>query len=237
MARSAPAKSRRRRERGSITVDEIINGAFEVGAEVSMDNLSMPLLAKHLGVGVTSIYWYFRRKDDLLDAMTDRALHEYNFTDPSIDADNWRESLRKHAQTMRQTFRSNPVLCDLVLIRGTYSRRAARNALEKIEQPVAALVQAGLSPEDAFDTYAAIAVHTRGWAVLERLQDKMAAPTANGDKLIDAEVMPLIAEVSRKGHRIGAADDINFDFILDSILDHAEQLIALCSTRRPHRED
>ena len=98
------------------------------------------------------------------------------------------------------------------------------------------MVQAGLSPEDAFDTYAAIAVHTRGWAVLERLQDKMAAPAANGDKLIDAEAMPLIAEVSRKGHRIGAADDINFDFILDSILDHADQLIALCSTRRTHRK-
>ena len=128
----------------------------------------MPMLAKHLGVGVTSIYWYFRKKDDLLDAMADRALREYKYTDPSIDAENWRESLRKHAQTMRQTFRNDPVLCDLILIRGTYSRGAARNALEKIESPVAALVQAGLSPQDAFDTYAAIAVHTRGSAVLAK---------------------------------------------------------------------
>jgi AcrR family transcriptional regulator len=227
MARSTASKPRPRRERGSINVDEIVNGAFEVAAEVSLDNLSMPMLAKHLDVGVTSIYWYFRKKDDLLDAMADRALHEYNFTDPSIDAENWRESLRKHAQTMRQTFRNDPVLCDLILIRGTYSRGAARNALEKIEQPVAALVQAGLSPEDAFDTYASIAVHTRGWAVLERLQDKMSAPTPKVGKLVDAETAPLIAEVSKKGHRIGAADDINFDFILDSILDRAEGLITV----------
>ena len=63
---------RRRRERGSISVDEILNGAFEVATEVSIANLSMPLLAKHLDVGVTSIYWYFRKKDELLDAMTDR---------------------------------------------------------------------------------------------------------------------------------------------------------------------
>ncbi len=104
---------------------------------------------------------------------------------------------------MRQTFHNDPVLCDLILIRGTYSRGAARNALEKIESPVAALVQAGLSPEDAFDTYAAIAVHTRGSAVLERLQDKMAQPTADNDRLIDEESMPLIAEVAKKGHRIG----------------------------------
>src|SRR6476620_5282177 len=198
MAKPAGGEPRKRRERGSINADEIVTGAFEVAAEVSLDNLSMPMLAKHLGVGVTSLYWYFRKKDDLLDAMADRALHEYTYTDPSIDAENWRQSLRKHAQTMRQTFRNDPVLCDLILIRGTYSRGAARNALEKIESPVAALVQAGLSTEDAFDTYAAIAVHTRGSAVLERLQDKMVAPRAGADRLIDEESMPLIAEVAKK---------------------------------------
>ena len=63
------APQRRRRERGSISVDEIINGAFEVATEVSIDNLSMPQLARHLDVGVTSIYWYFRKKDELLDAV------------------------------------------------------------------------------------------------------------------------------------------------------------------------
>ena len=74
MARTATAHSRRRRERGSISVEQIVNGAFEIAAEGSIDNLSMPVLAKHLDVGITSIYWYFRKKDDLLDAMTDRAL-------------------------------------------------------------------------------------------------------------------------------------------------------------------
>ncbi|MGH3677687.1 MAG: TetR/AcrR family transcriptional regulator [Mycobacterium sp.] len=228
MARSTPTETRRRRERGSISVDEILSGAFEVAAEVSMDNLSMPLLAKHLGVGVTSIYWYFRKKDDLLNAMTDRALHTYDFTVESIDADNWRKSLHNHAHKMRQTFRDNPVLCDLILIRGTYGMQAAHNALRKIEQPVAALVQAGLIPDDAFDTYAAIAVHVRGSVVLERLQDKMTGvrpPSGNRGRLIDRETMPLIAEVADKGHRIGVADDINFDYILDCILDHAQSLI------------
>lgn len=82
MARPAHPK-RKRRERGAISVEEILSGAFDVAAAVSIDNLSMPQLAKHLDVGVTSIYWYFRRKDDLLDAMTDRALDEYDFTAPT----------------------------------------------------------------------------------------------------------------------------------------------------------
>src|SRR6476659_5201542 len=137
MAKAAAPDTRRRRERGSLSVDEILKGAFEVAERASIDNLSMPILAKHLDVGVTSIYWYFRRKDDLLDAMTNRALDEYDFTAPSIDTGNWRESLAHHARIMRKTFRSNPILCDLILIRGSYGRAAVQGAIQKLEPPVA----------------------------------------------------------------------------------------------------
>jgi AcrR family transcriptional regulator len=182
------AQRRRRRERGSISVDEILNGAFEVAAEVAIDNLSMPLLARHLDVGVTSIYWYFRKKNELLDAMTDRALAQYEFTVPFIDASNWRASLRNHARTMRRRFLDDPILSDLVLIRGHYGASAVHGTLQKIEQPVAALVEAGLTPKQAVETYAAISVHTRGSVVLQRLQNKTLA-----------------------GRGVGFADDIDFD--------------------------
>ena len=85
MAKPATAAKRPRRERGSINPDDIIAGAFELAEQVSIDNLSMPLLGKHLGVGVTSIYWYFRKKDDLLNAMTDRALGQYVFATPYVE--------------------------------------------------------------------------------------------------------------------------------------------------------
>jgi AcrR family transcriptional regulator len=204
------SQQRRRRERGSISVDEIISGAFEVATEVSIDNLSMPLLARHLDVVVTSIYCYFRKKDELLDELTDLALAQYEFSVPDIDATNWRESLRNHAQTMRKQFHGDPVLCDLVLIRGHYGMPALHGALQEIERPVAALVAAGLTPEQAVETYGAISVHSRGSVVLQRLQQKTeGSPAQRGD-----------------GNRyIGFADDIDFDYILDSILDHAETLI------------
>jgi hypothetical protein len=88
----------------------------------------------------------------------------------------------------------------LVLIRGHYGARALHGALQEIEYPVAALVEAGLTPEQAVETYGAISVHTRGSVVLERLQNK---------------TLP--------GRGVGFADDIDFDYILDSILDHAER--------------
>ena len=43
--------------------------------------------------------------------------------------------------------------------------------------------------------------------------------------VVDAQSAPLLAQVTAKGHRIGAADDFNFDYGLECILDHAERLI------------
>jgi AcrR family transcriptional regulator len=230
VAKPATADKRQRRERGSINPDDIISGAFELAEQVSIDNLSMPLLGKHLGVGVTSIYWYFRKKDDLLNAMTDRALSKYVFATPYVEASDWRETLRNHARLMRKTFMGNPILCDLILIRAALSPKAARLGALEMEKAIENLVEAGLSPEDAFDTYSAVSVHVRGSVVLQRLYEKNQSsdigPRAIEDAVaIDPEKTPLLAQVSRIGHRIGAPDETNFEYGLACILDHAGRLI------------
>lgn len=230
MAKQATAEKRQRRERGSINPDDIITGAFELAEQVSIDNLSMPLLGKHLGVGVTSIYWYFRKKDDLLNAMADRALSQYVFATPYVEARDWRETLRNHARSMRTTFMGNPILCDLILIRTALSPKAARLGAQEMERAIANLVEAGLSPEDAFDTYSAMSIHVRGSVVLQRLFEKNQASDVGQRAIedavaIDPEKTPILAQVSRIGHRIGAPDETNFEYGLNCILDHADRLI------------
>lgn len=230
MAKQPTTEKRQRRERGSINPDDIINGAFELAEQVSIDNLSMPLLGKHLGVGVTSIYWYFRKKDDLLNAMTDRALRQFVVATPYVEAKDWRESLANHARTMRKAFMGSPILCDLILIRSALSPRAARLGVQEMETAISGLVEAGLAVEDAFDTYSAVSVHVRGSVVLHRLYEKNRAnDNAPGDfeetLTIDPEITPLLAQVTNEGHRIGAADEKNFEYGLECILDHAGALI------------
>jgi len=110
------------------------------------------------------------------------------------------------------------------------SPKAARVGVQEVEKAIASLVEAGLSPEDAFDTYSAVSVHVRGSVVLQRLYEKNRAigQEAHGieDAMVaDADSTPLIAKVSAEGHRIGAADDRNFEFGLECILDHAARLI------------
>ena len=230
MAKQATPDKRQRRERGSINPEDIISGAFELAEQVSIDNLSMPLLGKHLGVGVTSIYWYFRKKDDLLNAMTDRALSKYVFATPYVAASDWRETLRNHARLMRKTFMGNPILCDLILIRAALSPRAARVGAQEMERAIANLVEAGLSPEDAFDTYSTVSIHVRGSVVLHRLYEKNDSAESDSRAIEDAVAIdpgttPLIAQVSGQGHRIGAPDETNFEYGLNCILDHAGRLI------------
>lgn len=68
------------------------------------------MLGQHLGIGVTGIYWYFRKKDDLLDVMTDRALSENVFATPYVEASDWRETLLNCARLMRKTFMGTSIL-------------------------------------------------------------------------------------------------------------------------------
>ena len=238
MAKRAAAEKRPRRERGSLNPEDIIDGAFELADQVTLDNLSMPMLGKHLDVGVTSIYWYFRKKDDLLNAMTDRALTRYaEFVTPFVEAENWRDSLQRYARGMRKTFLSNPILCDLILIRSALSPEAAQLGAQHTEQVIANLVEAGFPLEDAVDTYSAVELHVHGTVVLQRLYDKNKASdsssTAYYENLaISPETTPLLAEASAKGLQGGAPDDHNFEYGLDLILEHADRIIESRKGRR-----
>ena len=162
--------------------------------------------------------------------MTDRALSQYAFATPYVEAKDWRESLATHARSMRNTFNGNPILCDLILIRSALSPRAAKVGVQEVERAIGSLVEAGLSAEDAFDTYSAMSVHVRGSVVLQRLREKNRATDdgpADIDEAmgIDGESTPLLALVTEKGHHLGAADENNFEFGLECILDHAGRLI------------
>ncbi|MGV9633186.1 TetR/AcrR family transcriptional regulator C-terminal domain-containing protein [Nocardia rhamnosiphila] len=230
MAKQGTATKRPRRERGSLNPDDIVAGAFELAEEISIDNLSMPLLGRHLGVGVTSIYWYFRKKEELLNAMTDRALRQYAFETPFIEAGNWHDTLRKHAQTMRQTFLGNPILCDLILIRSALGEKAARLGGKQTERVIASLVEAGFSLENAAETYSRVQLHVHGFVVLQRLSDKNRelSPESTAyyeNVIIDPETTPLLARAAAMGYHSGAPDDRNFEHGLDSILDQASRLL------------
>lgn len=173
---STQSPKRERRRRGSITAEDIIAGAFELAEEIGICGLSMPLLAKHLDVGVTSIYWYFRKKGELLDAMTDRATKQYHFAAPFVGDETWQDALRSHTRRMRQAFRERPVLVELILMRTSeLSAEALQASIQNLESLVQTLIGVGFSPDNALDVYFSLSLHIRGIVVLEHMDTVMPA--------------------------------------------------------------
>lgn len=228
MVNEAPA--RKRRERGSITPDEILEGAFAVAERDSLDNLSMPELARYLDVGVTSIYWYFRKKEDLLRMMNDEAIRAVRQLLPSTNtALGWRDFLDEYYTAMRQVYRSNDVLADLVLVRmNTYSLSSVHDTYESVERIVRLLVTAGFDPLTAWNANSALYTFTRGAILSERTQRLQNAATLDErqSRLIVPETMPLLAELYREeGISLSMTSEDNFRFGLTSFLDHFEHLL------------
>ncbi|WP_332838967.1 TetR/AcrR family transcriptional regulator [Nocardia bovistercoris] len=217
---------RPRRRRGSINAEDILDAAFELAGRTSLESLTMPALAAHLAVGVTSLYWYFRSKEHLLDAMTDRALERYSIGVPFVSAAGWDRSLRAHARTMRRLFREDPVLCDLVIMRTTtYGANANQVVMERFEATVATLIEVGFRPKDALDIYFSLAMYTRGLAMLERRQDLDRAAGIRAPESVDWDRLPTLNKLMRQRNRIGFVEENTFEYGLDSFIAHARTIL------------
>lgn len=243
MARSSAATERnaagervakpKRRPRGSLDVEDIITGAFELAEEVSIPGLSMPVLAKHLDVPVTSIYWHFRKKEQLLDAMTERATRQHHFNTPFVDGATWQDGLRNHFRKMRQVFRDNPVLCDLILMRtGELGPEATHISVDNLETVIATMVGAGFSPDHALTVYLALSAHSRGTAMIEHLNASQRQARGRQPTGVTAADHPLLHELEYRGHLI---DGLEFDFTLESIISSAERILAASGVTKPTR--
>jgi AcrR family transcriptional regulator len=220
---------RNRRQRGSISAEEIVRGAFDVASGISLDRLSMPNLAEHLDVGVTSIYWYFRKKEDLLNAMTDIAVDNFQHELPALDPADWQGSLRLHFAEQRRIMREDPTLLDLLLIRtSSYSKDATRRVFEVTEELVSILMKHGFTPDNALRVYNTISVYTRGIIIHDRVLRLSNAPTLDltrQPRMADWTTMPILASMVDRYSFSGTFDE-DFEFGLDRLICGFERLLA-----------
>jgi AcrR family transcriptional regulator len=220
---------RTRRDRGSLSAADILKGAFEVAEGISLEKLSMPELARHLGVGVTSIYWYFRKKEELLNAMNDVAVERFVHAMPPLtEGETWQQALREHFAAQRQILRADATMADLMLIRtSTYSRAAGRRVLEHEEALLAILIEQGFTPDNALHVYNAISVYTRGNIIHDRILRLSDTPTLDrrSRRLSDWEGMPILAELTMKYPLAGTSDE-DYAFGVDRLICGFEVLLA-----------
>ena len=229
-------KRRTRRSRGSLDAEMILQGAFEVASREGLDGMSMPTLAAHLNVGVTSIYWYFRNKEDLLQQMFLRATESLNSrisVAEGVDPGQWRSHLLEVFQQIRAVFAEDDVLAELLLHRQAgHSGQRPESVFDGVESEMVMMVAAGFPLKTAWQVYSTLWMYTHGMATNERARRRSAYPPPGTSQLsmVDVTKTPLLARlIADEGASLDMTDTTGDAFLagLDLILDSAEMKLAV----------
>jgi AcrR family transcriptional regulator len=205
---SGPAPGRRggetpRRARGSLSDAEILAAAGEIIARDGLDALSMPILARQLGAGVTSIYWYFRSKAALLDALVDRLAGALHTRLPAFGPGAWPGELERHYTAYRHELLASPAYLELLADdpgRATARAEAIAARDGHVTAELAVLTEGGLDEERARRLRSACLNYTVGFVVVEHrlrvetgtLDPDLLAGARGGFAQLDPEDYPVL---------------------------------------------
>lgn len=136
------------------------------------EQLSMPRLAAFLDVGVTSIYWYYKSKQELLDAMAERALGTFYRSVAPLRGDRWEDVLSGFFVDVYSRLAADVVTREFVLGRiggPAFRQEAARwpRATELLER----LGRAGFPTGMAWHAFQTLVNFARGSLLAERAGD------------------------------------------------------------------
>jgi AcrR family transcriptional regulator len=204
----------------------------------------MPNLARHVGAGVTSIYWYFRSKDDLLIALAEQAVDEVYSELPPIGDGPWQDKVRRFVEEMRASLRDSPIWLELVWERPKlmFSRPSLMPMLaRRVEEEMGAFSQLGLDAEQVWQLHTICVAYTRGFVLMHRgieaeRQDPDAAESLTDAlaQLPDAEY-PTLRAVTDLDAIIAITDD-SFEAGLTFLIEGIQAEFSTEKRRRSRRK-
>lgn len=197
---------RRRRPRGSLSREQVVDAALRLADEDGLNALSMPTLARQLDCGIMTLYGYVEDKDDLLDAIALRGLADVRLTQPlpSQPAD----VLMAWGRALRLTLLDHPSLPVIFLSRAVIGPGIFRG----IEALLGGLGRAGMHPSTALQAIYAVIIYTTGfvaWEVPRTLRQPRAVYAAAWRRTfaeLPPEEFPLSATVLDELPRVADAD-------------------------------
>ncbi|MDZ5647027.1 TetR/AcrR family transcriptional regulator C-terminal domain-containing protein [Nitrospirillum sp. BR 11828] len=192
------------RPEGRLTRDTVVRAALDLLNEVGMDGLSTRLLAARLGVQSPTLYWHFRNKRALLDAMAVAMLARHTHAWPPEAEADWRSWLTVNARSFRHA---------LLAYRDGARVHAGtgpdREQIPLVEAQLRLLCGHGFAPADALSIVVALSRFVVGW-VLEEQARAMDADDRGGDTMPDVgPEAPLMA--AALAGILGESPDAAFD--------------------------
>jgi AcrR family transcriptional regulator len=209
-----------RRARGSLSQDEILEAAKALVEEEGLTHLNMPALAKRLNSGVTSIYWYFRSKDDLVTALTNKVAREMYRGLPPVGTKPWDEELVEYFAAFRDLLTITPIYREVFAYRSQslYQEGSISSSiLSRLEEGMAILVSAGLTPNEAEKLMTVCSSFTRGFVLLEHgiateraseeADESRQMPSASMVAQANRELYPTLTQIDSLDDMFDLGDD------------------------------
>jgi len=188
-----PNDPRRRRPRGSLSREVVVDAALALVDAEGVDALSMPRLARYLEAGVMTLYGYVRSKQELLDAVAQRAIAEVRVR--GLDSGDSQTILRNWGDGLRQVLLAHPGVAGVLARRGVVGPGIFRG-LEVLLGP---LQREGFAAEGAVRAVYAVLIYTLGYVlwetprVREQPESAYATQWREGFARLPAEQFPHVA--------------------------------------------
>jgi AcrR family transcriptional regulator len=142
-----------------LTTHQIVTTAIELADEHGLEGLSMPKLAKRLGVGTMTLYGYVENKDDLLDRIAERIFQGLRLP----RNEDWQQGLVEFFSDFRAAALAHPSLAQL-LATGRITIPAVFDILETFFRQ---MTDHEIPIEDAVRTFYAGLTYTLGFVLWE----------------------------------------------------------------------
>jgi AcrR family transcriptional regulator len=221
----------RSRTRKPLTKERVLSQAIALADADGIDALTMRKLGQALGVEAMSLYNHVANKRELVAAMVDRVVEQFELPD---DERRWDVAIRRCAISAHDLLIQHKWACGLALIPSDV-RTVGGPRIRYMEWLLRRLREAGFSAEVAYSAYHTLDSHIFGFTLWQLGHAQAARTMIAGDEDLAALAERLIAQMRPthpylaehgEQHMAAGSDDgrREFEFGLDLILDGLKKL-------------
>jgi TetR/AcrR family transcriptional regulator, tetracycline repressor protein len=156
-----PKQPGRRVPRNTLSRLVIVEAALALIDSAGLEAVTMPNVARHLGVGTMSLYRHVGDKADLIDAVAERVMGQIGVPDGA--ADDWEGRVVGYLRALRQTATAHPALGRILADHGL----TVGPVFDQLETVHGILVRAGFAPGDAVRAFYSLFTYVFGFVVWE----------------------------------------------------------------------
>ena len=209
--------------RPPLSRERVLEAAIGLADAGGIESLSMRKLAGALGVEAMTLYYYVANKDEILSAIVDMVVSEFELPNPEAD---WKAAIRRTAISAFEVLQRHPWAASLML-HGTTVSTARLRYMDAI---LGSLRRGGFSADLTDHAYHALDSHIMGftlWVVSMNLgtEEDLAAMAKQFLQEFPIDDLPHLGEHIQQHMRPrDPSDEGDFAFGLDLILDGLERI-------------